>query len=221
MRFNEKFVGLALILLGAVALLAGWRMQPSKSLVASVSPRQMQSEQQNLQPVVSDASGRVACQVLTVYDGDTLGCDLDQDGNIERPEEEIRLLGIDSPEMHYSRKNPTYGTEHPRDEPFAQAASQWMTRQVDHKTIYLEFDQRRRDRYRRTLAFVYLNSTDTVSVNEQELAQGLATLLFIGKNRLHEEQFQAVETKARNAKQGLWSNTLDLKSPLSGLATTK
>lgn len=203
MRFNEKLVGVTLILLGAVGLLAGWRMSPVKPIASS---QETQDPQKTIERELSSASSRTACQVLTVYDGDTLGCDLDQDGKIERPQEEIRLLGIDSPEMHYSRKNPTYGTDHPTDEPYAKEASQWMQHQVAHKTVYLEFDQRRQDRYRRTLAFVYLHSADTTSVNEQELAQGLATLLFIGKNRLHEAQFQTVEGKARNTRLGLWSS---------------
>jgi micrococcal nuclease len=204
MRFPEKWVGLLLIVIGVTALLMGGYRLPGPSS-RTASPRVALAEPAQTEENASAVS-RQACRVLTVYDGDTLGCDLDGDGHIQRPQEEIRLLGVDSPEMHYSRKNPTYGTDHPQDEPYAKAASQWMTRQVGRKTVYLEFDRRRSDRYRRTLAFVYLQPNDPTSVNEQELAQGLATLLFIGKNRLHEARFQAVEAKAREARLGVWSN---------------
>ena len=45
---------------------------------------------------------RTACFVRVVFDGDTIGCDLDANGTIENPAEHVRMLGIDTPEMHYS-----------------------------------------------------------------------------------------------------------------------
>lgn len=214
MRMNEKPIGLLLILAGGACLLLGWR-----SYAPTSPPMAVVSRQEHTGPELAvdsaNSSPWQSCKVLTVYDGDTLGCDMDADGVITRPQEEVRLLGIDSPEMHYSRKNPTYGTEHPVDEPFAKAASQWMERQVAHKTVYLEFDQRRADRYGRALAFVYLKPGDTISLNEQELSQGLAMLLFLGKNRLHEAQFQAVEANVRQSGLGLWASPQAATGPAS------
>ena len=147
---------------------------------------------------------RQACRVLTVYDGDTLGCDLNKNGQIDRPTEEIRLLGIDTPERSYSRKNPSYLSAHPTDEPYAKEASDWMTRQADHKTIYLQYDLRRFDRYGRTLAFVYISPKAQTSLNLQAVQQGFARILFLGKNRLHEDTFIQAEAQAQKLKQGLW-----------------
>jgi micrococcal nuclease len=190
MRLPETKIGWSLVLIGAT------------SLVVSL----MQGREPLLPRTVSqgESSARTPCRVLTVYDGDTLGCDLNRDGRIERPEEEIRLLGIDTPEMHYSHKNPTYGTAHPQDEPFAPQASRWMETHAEHKTVYLEFDRRRQDKYGRTLAYVYPGTLDPVSLNEGQLAEGYATILFIGQNRLHEQRFRQVEALARQRKLGVW-----------------
>jgi micrococcal nuclease len=150
----------------------------------------------------------MACRVLTVYDGDTLGCDFNGDGKIQKPEEQVRMLGVDSPEMHYSRKNPTYGSANPQDEPVAKEASRWLKQAAEGKAVYLEFDVRRADKYDRTLAYVFVDAKQAdakASLNAQLLRQGYATVLFIGKNRRYETDFTAVETEARTSKKGLWA----------------
>lgn len=193
-QFDEKITGLTLMLIGLLGLWRGW-------VAIAEKPSGSQSG------VAQIASERVACKVLTVYDGDTLGCDLNHDGKIQKPKEQVRLLGIDSPEMHYSRKNPTYGSQHPKDEPFAKEASRWLTRQAEGKTVYLEFDRRQYDKYERTLAYVFSDRRAGQSFNARLLAQGYATLLFFGKNRRYESEFHTVELQARTAKKGLWASS--------------
>lgn len=202
-KFNEKTVGLLLLVFGLAGLWRGWLVvaesNPSPQVNQPAATRQVDQ-------VVS--AERVACRVLTVYDGDTLGCDLNGDGKIQKPEEQVRMLGIDSPEMHYSRKNPTYGSSHPQDEPFAKEASRWLKQAAEGKTVYLEFDARRADKYDRTLAYVFVDAKQAdakASFNAQLLRQGYATVLFIGKNRRYETDFIAVETEARTSKKGLWA----------------
>jgi micrococcal nuclease len=193
-RFNEKWVGLLII---AVALVRLGMLAYEKPSVQSKA-----SEISAVQP-----SERTACQVLTVYDGDTLGCDLNKNGHIEKPQEEVRLLGIDTPEMHYSKKNHTYGTVHSVDEPFAKEASQWLGKSALHRTVFLEFDERKQDKYHRVLAFVYPSAQAGVSFNERLLRLGYAKLLFLGKNRLHESEFQIAEHDARLSHRALWNVT--------------
>lgn len=197
MRFNEKTVGGVIVLVALVRLgiFAFDAYQPSSH--AEKQPPTLQTQGQV-------EAARTACEVLTVYDGDTLGCDLNQNSQIERPQEEIRLLGVDSPEMHYSRKNLTHDSMHPIDEPFAPEASRWLTEQTLHKTVYLAFDRRKTDRYGRTLAFIYASPHSEHSFNEELLRLGYAKLLFLGKNRLNEAVFQAVEADARVNRRGLW-----------------
>ena len=196
-------VGTGLIVVGLVSLLAGFRLveKPAQQeLVSHQSARKAGAASAGL--AISDQ--RQSCRVLNVYDGDTIGCDLDGNGKIERPQEEIRLLGIDTPERSYSRKNPSYGSANPTDEPYAKASSEWMERQIAGKTAYLQYDLRKTDRYGRTLAFVYASAKAQHSLNEQALVQGYATMLFLGKNRLYEDQFSQAEQQARQAKRGLW-----------------
>lgn len=208
-KMNEKSLGAGLIGLGLTALLFGFHWYPqtesmnrSANLAKGMHPARTSSVKAYTPPTSED--GRQACRVLNVYDGDTIGCDLNGDGRIERPEEEVRLLGIDTPERSYSRKNHSYGTAHPTDEPYAKEASEWMERQATGKTVYLQYDLRRNDRYGRTLAFVYPSQQAKTSLNLQAIQQGYAKMLFLGKNRLYEEQFIEAEQKAQASKTGLW-----------------
>lgn len=198
LKFNQNAVGLILIALGLMGLWQGRFGNPDPS---SLQKADAETEQKSA-PVKTE---RMICNVLTVYDGDTLGCDLNRDGQIQKPQEQVRLLGVDSPEMRYSRKNPTYGSSHPQDEPFAKEASKWLTQSAQGKTVYLEFDERRSDKYERTLAYVFADAKSQQSLNAQLLTQGYATLLFLGKNRRYESKFQAAERQARLEKKGLWA----------------
>jgi micrococcal nuclease len=208
-KFPEKIVGISLIALGLVGFCIGWQSR-LKAQRHVRTEHQLKSDLVRPAPINEKSSFpyqpaiRQACRVLTVYDGDTLGCDLNKNGQIERPAEEIRLLGIDTPERSYSRKNPSYLSAHPMDEPYAKQASDWMTRQTDHKTIYLQYDLRRSDRYGRTLAFVYTSPKAKTSLNLQAIQRGYAYKLFLGKNRLYEDKFNAAEAQARQLKRGIW-----------------
>jgi micrococcal nuclease len=124
------------------------------------------------------------CRVLVIYDGDTLGCDVNGNGRVDGKAEQVRLIGIDAPEMHYSRKNHTG-----RDQPGAVAAKQFLTQQVLNKPVRLVQDKRPRDKYGRMLAYVYASNA-TVSVNETLLRKGLAGLLFIPPNMALQPRFQ-------------------------------
>jgi micrococcal nuclease len=206
MRFNPRILGILLILLGLAGLLLP-RLQAQDASGKSEQVNQASPGSFSIEPAPAkepQASERQSCKVLTVYDGDTLGCDLNGNGQVERPEEEIRLLGVDSPEMHYSRKNPSHDSDHPVDEPFAPEASHWMETHTLGKVVYLEFDRRRSDRYERTLDYVYAGPEEAVSLNARLLATGYAKILFMGKNRMHEDEFLSVEAEARRAGRGLW-----------------
>lgn len=176
----------------------------------------LQEPATNLTSVADPASGteqspRTPCKVLTVYDGDTLGCDLNRNGRVDKPGEEIRLLGIDTPEMHYSRKNKTHHSAHPTNEPWAEEASAAMQSMAAGQTVYLAYDMRRTDKYGRTLAYVYSKADSPAddSFNQRQLSKGLATSLFLGKNRALETAFLTAENQARQSGLGLWQNRRD------------
>jgi micrococcal nuclease len=210
-KVNEKWLGIGLTLLGFAGLLRGlWMTQAPVGAPPSAQNAPAVSAAGRGPDLSSATEGRLPCRVLVVFDGDTLGCDLNQDGELQKPQEQVRLLGIDSPEMHYSRKNATYGSNRPQDEPFAQEASRWLTRQASGKTVYLEFDARRHDKYQRTLAYVFLGTQAGVSLNEQLLSLGYATTLFLGMNRRYEAVFLTTEAQARQQQRGLWGRSRSL-----------
>lgn len=188
-RFTLTFI--ALLLFGASIL----------SVFGYSLPRRQESLQNG------KASSLVSCTVKVIYDGDTLGCDFDGNGKVTDSTERVRLLGIDAPEMSYSRKNLTS-----QDEPFAKAATRLMEKTVLNRPIYLEFDEKRFDKYNRTLAYVYADPQRKTMLNTLLLEKGLAKILFIGENRRYESDFIRIERQAKIHHLNMWdSSTTNVK----------
>jgi micrococcal nuclease len=124
--------------------------------------------------------------VVRVVDGDTLELD---------GEERVRLIGVDTPE-----------TVHPNKpvERFGKEASAFTRRMAEGRRVRLEFDQELRDRYNRTLAYVYLD--DGMFLNAEIIRQGYghAYTRFPFK---YFEEFRAYEREARAQRRGLWADT--------------
>jgi len=124
--------------------------------------------------------------VVRVVDGDTIVLDRD---------ERVRLIGVDTPEtVHPSRPVEFFGKE----------ASSFTKKMANGKTVWLEYDQTRQDRYGRTLAYVHL--ANGVVLNEEIIRQGYghAYLRFPFKYR---DRYKHLEAEARSARRGLWANS--------------
>jgi micrococcal nuclease len=124
-------------------------------------------------------------RVEKVIDGDTI---VVQQGG------KVRLLGINAPEIAH------------RDsaaEPLGDRAHRRLRRLLEGRHVYLEFDQRRRDRFERLLAHVTLE--DGTVINELLLREGLARALFLQPNMRHLQRYFQVEAEARAARRGIWS----------------
>lgn len=147
------------------------------------------------------------CIVKRVYDGDTLICDLNGNGRIDKPVEKIRLLGINAPETVYGLR--TRGNKQTtQGEPMADEATDYLTTAVEGQRIWLEMDVNPQDRYGRTLAFIYISAAPNgvdESVNAQLLQNGLASTLFIGENRRYQREFEHIEAGAHHARLGVWA----------------
>jgi micrococcal nuclease len=99
----------------------------------------------------------VAAQVVErVIDGDTL---------IVQTVGTVRLIGVDTPE-----------TVHPRRavEPFGPEATRFTRTLAEGRAVRLEYEGKRRDRYGRTLGYVYLD--DGTFVNAEIVKQLLGQL---------------------------------------------
>jgi micrococcal nuclease len=153
---------------------------------------------------------RQACAVLSIIDGDTFGCDLNGNGQLDAPRERIRLLGIDTPEMNYTKRRGGGRHHHHRrqkhPEPFAQEATDFARAHLAGRTVYLERDIQPLDRYDRTLAYVYFSPEGGRSFNEIILENGLAVTLFIPPNGRDRRLLLAAQKRAQETHRGLWRN---------------
>jgi micrococcal nuclease len=166
---------------------------------------------QHLRPGHSaqDDSARTSCRVLRVNDGDTFSCDLNGNGRVDAPIERIRMLGIDTPETrHGLSKRLQKKVE--KGQPFSEEAKAYTEAKLaPHQTVFLSWDVSRQDRYGRSLAVVYVSPTETQSLNERLLSEGLAVTLFYDPNTRDKSRFEAIEQAAFQARKGLWKTYTD------------
>jgi len=81
---------------------------------------------------------------------------------------------------------------------------------VAGKTVRLEFDERRRDKYGRLLAYVYV---DSLCVNAELIRQGYAQVSTYKDNQRHHEEFMRLQQSAIVARRGMWGGCSDLHIP--------
>ena len=131
------------------------------------------------------SSGRV----VRVVDGDTIRV------RLAGAEERVRYIGVDTPETVKP------GT---RVQCYGKAASAFNARLLRGRSVRLEFDAERRDRYGRLLAYVY-REPDGLFVNAELVRRGYAQPLTIAPNVDHASEFRRLARSARRAGRGLWA----------------
>ena len=129
-------------------------------------------------------------KVTKVTDGDTLHIDMDG------TDEEVRLIGINTPE-----------TVDPRTsvQCFGEEASVEMKRLAEGKNVRLEYDdsQQLRDAYGRLLAYVYLE--DGEMLNRKMIANGYAYEYTYMTPYKYQSEFRQLQNLAKVSERGLWS----------------
>lgn len=135
-------------------------------------------------PPADPADPNRTYRIERVVDGDTL---------VLAGGERVRLIGVNTPET----VKPNWPVE-----PFGPEASAFTKRLAEGRTATLGFDRERRDKYGRTLAYVYL---DGVMLNEEILRAGLghAELQYPFAESM-KRRFRAAEAEAKAARRGLW-----------------
>lgn len=143
----------------------------------------------------------VKSTVVNVVDGDTIDV-----RSLNGPRVRIRLLGIDTPEVHESEKLRRDVRSSGRSKETIQAlgriAWDFTRKRLDGKDLGLEFDVQRRDRYGRTLAYVWL--ADGRLFNLVILREGYAQVLTIPPNVRYAGLLVACQREARENRRGLW-----------------
>jgi micrococcal nuclease len=136
-------------------------------------------------PPDGEPGSGIVVPVVDVVDGDTI------EVLIDGVEEDVRYIGVDTPEV-----DPSIGVEC-----FGSQASEANRRLVAGERVRLVFDDERRDRYGRLLAYVYVGER---FINEELVRRGYATTLAIAPNTDFAGRFGRLEQEAGNAGRGLW-----------------
>ena len=128
--------------------------------------------------------------VKHVIDGDTIKL---------ANERIVRYIGIDAPEM--KRFTLTQGwIDDPQ--PFAQSAYEFNRSLVEDKSVRLEFDVQKKDKYGRWLVYCFVGDN---LVNAKLLEEGYAMLYTKSPNVKYAELLVKSFRKAKDAQVGLWS----------------
>ena len=130
-----------------------------------------------------DSSPREHRQVTRVIDGDTIILD----GN-----ERVRLIGVDTPES-VDRRRPVQA--------FGKEAAEFTRVLLEGKTVNLVYEGNRRDRYGRTLAYVY--TTDGTLANAAIIREGYG-FAYTKYPFSKMDEFRRLELEARHDGRGLW-----------------
>ena len=123
---------------------------------------------------------------VRVVDGDTIVLDRG---------ERVRLIGVDTPELHHPVKPVQY---------FAREASEYLRSLVARRDVWLEYDQTRRDAYGRTLAYVFTADGTLVNLRLIERGYGFAYTKFPFRSD-YMARFRRAERDARAGDRGLWA----------------
>jgi micrococcal nuclease len=133
---------------------------------------------------VRDKAGNAA-RVVRVNDGDTVTV------AINGRREKMRLIGIDAPEMGQG----SWGGRAKRHLEDILSSS---------RSVSIEYDVERRDKYGRLLA--YIRTTDGRLVNAEMVRDGYAVLFTFPPNVKHVGEFTPAQRQARERKRGIWGN---------------
>lgn len=129
-----------------------------------------------------------SAMVSSVHDGDTVRL---EDGR------KIRLIGINTPELAKGGKAEQAFAANARDQ-----LKQLIT--SSNKQIKLVYGKERLDRYKRTLAHIFLPNNQNLQV--ALLQRGLATANVYPPNTAFSDCYQQVEQAARCKSTGIWSD---------------
>ncbi|SFX20460.1 micrococcal nuclease [Thermoactinomyces sp. DSM 45891] len=133
-------------------------------------------------------SEKIPLSSVSVIDGDTI------QARVKGKVENIRLLLIDTPE-----------TNHPNlpKQPLAEEAKHFTQLQIKKaQRIELEYDQSKRDKYGRLLAYIYV---DEKCLQEALLRNGLARVAYVYEpNIRYESEFRSIQKEAQKKRAGVW-----------------
>ena len=162
-------------------------LHPAADTFRSWVDRTIDEIQKRIWPEPEPGPDLVSYEVIRAIDGDTILI------SVYGTETMVRLIGIDAPESVHpeTEKNTPEGTQ----------ASFFLKQYVDGRQVTLEYDQELKDKYDRTLAYVYV---DGRMLQDVMLAMGMARTLVMEPNTRYQHHFEMLEKTAREGGAGFW-----------------
>lgn len=198
MARSSRMVVVACVVLAAAAWVGGWGgptgLEAQDGAVPGVppdGPAGPVASAATSPPVPADAE---VARVQRVVDGDTVRVRATGTGDLPAGVHRVRLIGIDTPEMHVDTGLPDCG---------AQAATDFLTALLDGKKVRLQADREDRDQYGRPLR--YLWTRDGTFANGAVVAAGHAEAVLFAPNDRYWDALRAIEADARADGAGMWS----------------
>jgi len=153
----------------------------------------------------SYADDFIPAKVVKIVDGDTLKV------IVNSKIEKVRLIGIDTPEIHKNRRAKLQSKKLKTDLSeiiqMGKEAKKFVSSIVKKgEKIFLETDVQERDRYGRILAYVWLK--DGSMLNEKIICNGYAMPLTIPPNVKYKDTFLYCFRYAREQNLGLWKSSI-------------
>lgn len=183
-------LGLALLVVHSPAIKTNGGLSISLQKIAGFSSRSFInfSKQINLTYQSYDKS-RHKYTVRYAIDGDTVEL---SNGD------KVRYIGMDTPEIR-ERKGSEWIY---KSMPYAEEAREFNKMLVEGKSVRMEYDVQKKDKYNRVLAYVYIGDK---MVNIEMVKQGFAMIYTYPPNVRYVQRFIEAQKEARDNKKGLWS----------------
>lgn len=173
-------ITIAILILACITILVCHfpRNDHSGSVIIFIEPEHTEPELHGLYDVVR------------VVDGDTIIV------SIEGTDTRVRMIGVDTPES--VNPDASKNTEN------GKIASEWTSKLLTGKQVYLEYDIEKKDKYDRTLAYVFLSDKVTM-VEDELLRNGMAEVMTIEPNSKYAAHFEELENQAKRNRIGFWN----------------
>ncbi|OGY42847.1 MAG: hypothetical protein A2Y67_00065 [Candidatus Buchananbacteria bacterium RBG_13_39_9] len=133
----------------------------------------------------SPAQGPAGILVVRIIDGDTI---------VIASGQKVRLLGVDTPELHHPNK---------KVECFAEEAKKFTESQVLNKPVKLTSEGPKQDKYGRLLAWVWYGEDFKKLLNAEIIREGYG-FSFRKYPTSKLKEFNELERIAREKQKGLW-----------------
>ena len=194
MKMMKKFLSALIVLI----LLAGCilyffpsylppELSPASYYVRHWVDDTLESVEKKIWPEPEPSPEADSFEVIRAIDGDTILI------SVFGVETTVRLIGVDAPEsVHPDAEKNT---------PEGEQAAAFLKRYVEGKRVTLEYDQELKDRYERTLAYVY---ADGIMLQDVLLTMGMARTMTMEPNTRYQHHFETLEKSAREGGSGFW-----------------